>query len=251
MTLHVRFMEDGFDLDLSYITPRIIAMGFPSSNIEGLFRNPMEEVQRFFETRHPEHAKIFNLCSERQSVSASLFALDLPTKIYQYPSCLLGGDLFILSLRRHPVQNVLTPLSFLSTRYDPQKFNGRVAHMPFDDHNTPPIHFMPAFCQSAKAWLEEHSDNVVAVSHLGTYSHSSFTHIPTFQRHPLHFSPPVLLTHSTRMHRERDALCHQMHPASHTLPHHACIVVATPLIDLLAYSYLFRFIAKRVKAEPA
>lgn len=30
----------------------IIAMGAPSEGNEGLFRNPMEEVQRFFELRH-------------------------------------------------------------------------------------------------------------------------------------------------------------------------------------------------------
>jgi phosphatidylinositol-3,4,5-trisphosphate 3-phosphatase/dual-specificity protein phosphatase PTEN len=60
-----RFTEDGYDLDLTYITPKIIAMGFPSSGREGLFRNPLPEVQRFFESRHAGRYRIYNLCSEK------------------------------------------------------------------------------------------------------------------------------------------------------------------------------------------
>ena len=48
-----------------YITPNVIAMGFPSSGREGLYRNPLPEVQRFFETRHSGRYRIYNLCSER------------------------------------------------------------------------------------------------------------------------------------------------------------------------------------------
>jgi phosphatidylinositol-3,4,5-trisphosphate 3-phosphatase/dual-specificity protein phosphatase PTEN len=62
-----RFVDDsnGFNLDLAYVTPRIIAMGFPSTGVEAVYRNPMPEVQRFFKTRHDGHFKVYNLCSER------------------------------------------------------------------------------------------------------------------------------------------------------------------------------------------
>ncbi|KAK5580470.1 hypothetical protein RB653_000488 [Dictyostelium firmibasis] len=61
-----RFEMYNFDLDLSYITDRVIAMGFPSESLEGLYRNRMRDVQRFFNTLHPDHYKVFNLCSERK-----------------------------------------------------------------------------------------------------------------------------------------------------------------------------------------
>lgn len=57
-----RFIEDGFNLDLSYITPRIIAMGYPASGLGKLYRNSIDEVARFLEGRHGSYYKVFNLC---------------------------------------------------------------------------------------------------------------------------------------------------------------------------------------------
>eukprot|EP00992_Anisonema_acinus_P014005 TRINITY_DN904_c0_g1_i1.p1 TRINITY_DN904_c0_g1~~TRINITY_DN904_c0_g1_i1.p1 ORF type:complete len:396 (-),score=132.44 TRINITY_DN904_c0_g1_i1:70-1257(-) len=72
-----RFQHSGFDLDLTYITSRIVAMGFPSHGREALYRNPAEEVERFFDTRHRNGAdrlyKVYNLCSEREYANKSIF----------------------------------------------------------------------------------------------------------------------------------------------------------------------------------
>nr|XP_054301941.1 phosphatidylinositol 3,4,5-trisphosphate 3-phosphatase TPTE2-like [Pongo pygmaeus] len=59
-----RYTRDGFDLDLTYVTERIIAMSFPSSGRQSFYRNPIEEVVQFLENKHPNHYRVYNLCSE-------------------------------------------------------------------------------------------------------------------------------------------------------------------------------------------
>ena len=36
-----RFISKGFNLDLTYVTPRVIAMGYPTTGAEAIYRNPL------------------------------------------------------------------------------------------------------------------------------------------------------------------------------------------------------------------
>jgi PTEN homologous phosphatase len=60
-----RYTQDGFDLDLCYVTDRVIAMSFPSSGFLAFYRNPIEEVSRFLDSKHFGRYWVYNLCSER------------------------------------------------------------------------------------------------------------------------------------------------------------------------------------------
>jgi protein-tyrosine phosphatase len=58
--------DGSFDLDLSYITPRLLGMGFPFQGVSSLFGNPSDELYRFFQERHAGHFRIFNLVHEQR-----------------------------------------------------------------------------------------------------------------------------------------------------------------------------------------
>lgn len=47
-----RYKENGYNLDLTYITPRIVAMAFPASGIEKLYRNNIDTISELFEKEH-------------------------------------------------------------------------------------------------------------------------------------------------------------------------------------------------------
>lgn len=63
-----RYQEGGFNLDLTFITERMLAMSVPATSIMGLYRNPIKEVVRYFETNHTRNGtacyRIYNVCPE-------------------------------------------------------------------------------------------------------------------------------------------------------------------------------------------
>lgn len=73
----------GFDLDLTYISGNIIAMGWPSSDLlEGGIRNQMPEVKRYMQIHHPGHHRVYNLCSERKYPDGSF---EDECQLYRFP----------------------------------------------------------------------------------------------------------------------------------------------------------------------
>ncbi|PIK40906.1 putative phosphatidylinositol 3,4,5-trisphosphate 3-phosphatase TPTE2 [Apostichopus japonicus] len=60
-----RYRSDGFDLDLTYITDRVIASSFPSSGSQSFYRNSIADVSRFLNSKHAGHYRVCNLCSEK------------------------------------------------------------------------------------------------------------------------------------------------------------------------------------------
>jgi hypothetical protein len=119
-----RFQGDGFDLDLTYVTDSVIAMGWPAESWkESRVRNPMADVKRFLQHRHhidQGKAMVYNLCSER--------GYEKPDECFVGP----GGR---RQWRRYP----------------------------FPDHNAPTMELMAAFCKDAAAFLREDSTHVIAV----------------------------------------------------------------------------------------
>ena len=63
-----RLQDEKFDLDMSYITERVIAMGFPSIGCETVYRNSLTDVVDFFHTKHNDKVKIYNLCLEKNRI---------------------------------------------------------------------------------------------------------------------------------------------------------------------------------------
>lgn len=125
----IRYLEDGFNLDLCYVTNRIIAMGYPAEGGQGLvlylpsktltygglglLRNPRSEIVRLLTQKHHGHYRVYNLCMEQT--------------------------------------------------YDPSCLGGQVVHFPFGDHQAPPLGLIVQFCEDAEQWLLANPRNTVVV----------------------------------------------------------------------------------------
>ena len=43
-----RFKDDTYNLDITYVTKRVLAMSFPASGMETMYRNNINDVSRYF-----------------------------------------------------------------------------------------------------------------------------------------------------------------------------------------------------------
>ena len=62
-----RLQTKDYDLDMAYITERVIGMGFPATGSETLYRNSLEDIKSFLDKYHGEY-KIYNLCIEKKRI---------------------------------------------------------------------------------------------------------------------------------------------------------------------------------------
>lgn len=56
----IRYIDNDFNLDLTYITPRLIAMAYPAEGIEAMIRNKITDVSKFFKKHHDKNYLIIN-----------------------------------------------------------------------------------------------------------------------------------------------------------------------------------------------
>jgi len=75
-----RYMWNGFDLDLTYVTSRLVAMSIPARGLVATYRNPHGEVSRFLHWAHGDNFRIYSLCAEPKN-SSNCF----PYQTVRYP----------------------------------------------------------------------------------------------------------------------------------------------------------------------
>lgn len=68
----IRTVENGYDLDLTYVTNRVIAMAFPAEGFEKLYRNSLNDVpitllqvSDFLKKKHGGKYLVFNLSGRK------------------------------------------------------------------------------------------------------------------------------------------------------------------------------------------
>ncbi|PRQ53448.1 putative phosphoric monoester hydrolase [Rosa chinensis] len=120
-----RMLVAGYDLDMSYITDRILAMSFPAERMRAMYRNPLWQVKSVLDMRHPEHYK---------------------SAVYEWDDFFF--QIYNLCIEQH---------------YDPSHFYGRVERYPFDDNHVPPLEMVKLFCESVQSWIKSDPENIAVI----------------------------------------------------------------------------------------
>eukprot|EP01063_Lacrimia_lanifica_P033623 TRINITY_DN6035_c1_g2_i1.p1 TRINITY_DN6035_c1_g2~~TRINITY_DN6035_c1_g2_i1.p1 ORF type:complete len:565 (+),score=187.50 TRINITY_DN6035_c1_g2_i1:65-1759(+) len=139
-----RYQDDGFDLDLTYISAahvdrqgrrRLIAMGFPAQGVAQVWRNRYLDVRKLFLKRHPRSVRSGGGAPPRRPGAAR------GTTVRVYNLCIE---------QEHQYD-------------DPRMWGGQWEAYPMYDHNPAALDAAVRFCDSVHVYLAQDARNVAAV----------------------------------------------------------------------------------------
>jgi phosphatidylinositol-3,4,5-trisphosphate 3-phosphatase and dual-specificity protein phosphatase PTEN len=122
-------------------------MGYPAKNLEGVYRNHVDDVLRLLEEKHNNNYKIYNLCEEKKyQYDRSTFQVSTLKPYFVKLN-------FYASSRKSIYIITLYSIFLLQ----------QCAVYPFPDHNPPKIELIDLFCKDVHKWLTQDPKNVAAV----------------------------------------------------------------------------------------
>jgi len=92
------------ELDVSYITSRLIVMSYPAEGVESAIKNHIDDVREFLETHHPGSYTIYNLSNR------SYRTVKFHNRVYTATVCIVVIIIIIIRqlLRSSNMVRVLT-----------------------------------------------------------------------------------------------------------------------------------------------
>ena len=78
-----RLQNEYYDLDMAYITERIIGMGFPATGCQTFYRNSLVDLKTYLDRYHGEY-KIYNLCIEKKRIYPKNLWIDKKVGLFPF-----------------------------------------------------------------------------------------------------------------------------------------------------------------------
>ena len=78
-----RLQNEYYDLDMAYITERVIGMGFPATGCETFYRNSLVDLKTYLDRYHEEY-KIYNLCIEKKRIYPKNLWIDKKVGLFPF-----------------------------------------------------------------------------------------------------------------------------------------------------------------------